>query len=58
MKQFMMSLIFLLLTFQSYSQNLNVNKIEPPNWWSNMKYDEVQFMLYGKNLNNLNVSAI
>ena len=49
----MMSLLFLLLTFQSYTQDLNVTKIEPPNWWSNMKYDEVQFMLSGKNLNNL-----
>jgi neopullulanase len=53
MKKFIIPLIFLSLTFQSYSQNLKINKIEPPNWWSNMKYDEVQFMIYGKNLNNL-----
>jgi len=32
-----------------------VNKIEPPNWWSNMKYNKVQFMLYGNNLNNLSL---
>lgn len=55
MKQFKMLPIVLLLTLQFYAQNLRVNKIEPPNWWSNMKYDEVQFMLYGKNLDNLKV---
>ena len=55
MKLFLMLLLFLLLFFQSYAQDLNVTKIEPPNWWSNMKYDEVQFMLSGKNLNNLDV---
>ena len=38
-----------------YSQDLKVNKIEPPNWWSNMKYNKVQFMLYGNNLNNLSL---
>ena len=48
-------LIFLFLTFQLYSQNFEVSRIEPPNWWSNMKYSKVQFMLYGKNLHNLKV---
>ena len=37
------------------AQSFKITKIEPPNWWSNMKYDKVQFMLYGKNLNNLKV---
>ena len=55
MKQLKMLPIVLLLAFQFYAQSLSVNKIEPPNWWSNMKYDKVQFMLYGKNLNNLKV---
>jgi glycosidase len=27
--------------------------MEPPNWWSHMKHDAVQFMIYGKNLNNV-----
>jgi neopullulanase len=54
-KQIIIALIFLLGTFQSHSQNLTVIKIEPPNWWGSMKYEEVQFMLYGKNLNNLDV---
>jgi len=36
-------------------QDIKVNKIEPPNWWSGMKYNKVQFMLYGNNLKNLSI---
>ncbi|MDP2365356.1 MAG: alpha-amylase family glycosyl hydrolase, partial [Ignavibacteria bacterium] len=48
-------MVFLLLTIELYSQNIEVNRIEPPNWWSGMKLSTVQFMLYGKNINNLKV---
>ena len=36
-----------------YAQNFKVNKIEPPNWWSGMKWNKVQLMVYGKNLKNI-----
>lgn len=55
MKQITIVLIIVIQSFYSFSQNIIVSKIEPPNWWSNMKHDEVQFMLYGKNLNDLKV---
>ena len=48
-------LVFLVIAFQLYSQNLEINRIEPPNWWSNMAHNKVEFMLYGKNLQNLKV---
>jgi neopullulanase len=35
-----------------------VNKIEPPNWWVGMKWDTVQLMVYGKNLNGVNVRSV
>jgi len=42
------------------SQQIEINKIEPPNWWAGMKHDTVQLMIYGKNLNlekvNLEIS--
>jgi neopullulanase len=38
-----------------FPQDIQVKKIEPPNWWSNMKYNKVQFMLYGNNLKNLSI---
>jgi glycosidase len=43
----------LLLSNSIFSQSFQINKIEPPNWWSGMKYNNVQFMIYGKNLNNI-----
>lgn len=38
-----------------FPQNIEVKKIEPPNWWSGMKHNKVQFMLYGNNLKNLSL---
>ena len=39
------------------SGNFEVNKIEPPNWWSGMKWKEVQLMVYGKNIKDAEVSV-
>ncbi|NWF88827.1 MAG: cyclomaltodextrinase C-terminal domain-containing protein [Ignavibacteriaceae bacterium] len=50
-----LALLLINLSLNIFAQTIVVDKIEPPNWWSNMKYNEVQFMLYGKNLNNLTV---
>ena len=33
---------------------MTVTKIEPPNWWVGMKWNKVQLMLYGENLNFIN----
>ena len=38
-----------------FPQEIKINKIEPPNWWSGMKYNKVQFMLYGNSLNKLSL---
>jgi glycosidase len=56
MKLYIFPQIFALCTVYTsviFAQNIEVNKIEPPNWWSGMKYNIVQCMLYGNNLNNL-----
>ncbi len=51
---------FLVLTIISHpfilSQNIVINKIEPPNWWTNMKLNKIQLMVYGKNLSNVSVN--
>jgi glycosidase len=39
----------------SFPQDFLVNKIEPPNWWIGMKWDTVQLMVYGENLDGLEV---
>ena len=55
MKQVVIILIIAISSFNSFPQKTIVTKLEPPNWWSNMKYHEVQFMVYGENLSNLKV---
>lgn len=40
-----------------FSQNLTINKIEPPNWWAGMRLNKIQLMVYGENLSGFSVSA-
>ncbi|MEW6701195.1 MAG: alpha-amylase family glycosyl hydrolase [Bacteroidota bacterium] len=35
------------------AQNIIVNKVEPPNWWTGMKTNKIQLMVYGENLNGI-----
>ncbi len=46
-------LILFLFVSYSFSQNIKVEKIEPPNWWVGMKWNKVQLMIYGSNLKDL-----
>lgn len=48
-------IFFLLLTTYSFAQ---VDRMEPPFWWSDMNYSDVQIMFYGKNIaqNEISVS--
>ncbi|MEW6509261.1 MAG: alpha-amylase family glycosyl hydrolase [Bacteroidota bacterium] len=50
MKKLILLLVLFLLTTHIYSQELMIDKIEPPNWWAGMKWNKVQLMVYGKNL--------
>lgn len=43
----------LLLLFTSF---LTAQKVEPPNWWIGMKNPKLQLMVYGKEINNLNIN--
>ncbi|MBZ0179201.1 MAG: cyclomaltodextrinase N-terminal domain-containing protein [Melioribacteraceae bacterium] len=40
-----------------FSQELRVSKVEPPNWWSGMKYNSLQLMIYGENLIDVSLSS-
>jgi glycosidase len=44
-------MIFLIVNL--LSQDLRIDKVEPPNWWSGMKYNRVQIMVYGSGLINI-----
>lgn len=49
-----LKLLFLLISIFNlnfaFAQQLKVDKIEPPNWWTGMKWNNVQLMVYGENL--------
>lgn len=50
--------LFLFLIAASLSaQTFRINKIEPPNWWSRMKNNDLQLMVYGENMNGVKVSS-
>ncbi|WP_324719285.1 glycoside hydrolase family 13 protein [Salinimicrobium sp. HB62] len=53
----MKKFFFLLLFLGSFSINAQIEKVEPPFWWSDMNYSEVQLMFYGKNLAEYDISA-
>lgn len=54
MKKILVSFIILTFCFTISSQN--ISRIEPPNWWTGMKYNTITLLLYGKNISNLNPS--
>lgn len=55
--KYLLHFIFILTTFNLSSQNFSIQKIEPPFWWTGMKWNEVQLMVYGKNLQGISVSC-
>ena len=44
-----------LLPYLVLSQTIQVDRIDPPNWWVGMKWNTVQVMLYGENLHGISV---
>ena len=47
-------LLFLLISISSFAQ---IEKVEPPFWWSDMNLSSVQIMFYGKNIAQNDVSV-
>jgi neopullulanase len=45
-------IVFINFTF-CFSQRIDVVKVEPPNWWTDMKWNKVQLMVYGNNLKDI-----
>ena len=41
----------------AFAQDFSITKIEPPNWWVGMKYDTIQLMVYGEDLEGLSVKS-
>ena len=49
MKKYL-TLLFLVITAISFGQ---VERIEPPNWWAGMQNTELELLVYGNNINQL-----
>lgn len=53
----MKQLLILFSIFFSLSATAQIERMEPPFWWSDMHKDNLQIMFYGKNIANFEVSA-
>ena len=47
-------IFFLLITSISFAQ---IDRVEPPFWWSAMEHSDIQIMFYGKNIAENQVSV-
>ena len=56
MKQLLLVLSSLLLSFSTYAA-MNVNKIDPPFWYTGMTNPELQLMVYGENIGDASASV-
>jgi neopullulanase len=51
------SIFYLLFSLSSYSQGINLQRVEPPFWWYGFKNPELQLMVYGKNISKSEVKV-
>lgn len=51
-KLFIWNLIF---SISIIAQHFEIERIEPPNWWTGMRHDTVQIMVYGKNISEVEI---
>ncbi len=50
MKKILSFSVFLLLSMFIFSQNFELERVEPPFWWKGMKDNSLQLLIYGKNI--------
>ncbi len=51
MKQFLIFIIILIFSDQVFSQK--IERIEPENWWTGMKYNTITLLIYGTDISDL-----
>ena len=42
--------LYLVTSWPSFSQEITLQRVEPPFWWTGFKNPELQVMVYGKNI--------
>lgn len=52
-----LSCFFLFFLTSVQAQKPKLERMDPPNWWTNMQHDKVQILLYGSNLGGATVTT-
>jgi len=55
MKRIYLFLIFVFLNIVLFSQNIDLQRVEPPNWWAGMQNNKLQLLVYGENISQTDV---
>ena len=54
-KLLLLSLIWSVFPNLASSQNMRINRVDPPSWWVDMHASELELMIYGNNIAGANV---
>jgi glycosidase len=57
MSKWKLSFLFVVLCTFVWGQTYKIERVEPRNWWVDMKHSAVQVMIYGKNIADLDMVA-
>ncbi len=55
MKKYIYTLLLISLISSLFAQKINLERIEPPNWWAGMKNSHLQLLLHGENISLANI---
>jgi len=53
-KNIFLTLLIVLTGFNLFSQQINLERVDPPFWWTGMKNHNLQLMVYGNNISQAN----
>lgn len=56
MRSLVLSIIILLISVQLSAQEITLQKVEPPFWWTGFKNPNLQLLIYGKNISAATIS--
>jgi glycosidase len=51
-------LLFFVISWSSFSQEITLTRVEPPFWWTGFKNSSLQLLIYGKNIGKTNPSIV
>ncbi len=55
MKKQILILVLVLITSSLFAQKIELQRVEPPNWWVGMENENLQILVYGENISQTDV---